>query len=91
MKSLFNNINNTLLKSKSTGYGDSSEFLTKWSNSIKIVLGIEVKETELCIIMILLKLIRESGKHNFDSRLDILGYTTMLDKFISGGYPVEPS
>jgi hypothetical protein len=64
-------------------YGKPSENWGKTAKVWSVILGIEVTAEQAVLCMIGAKLVREAHKPKRDNRVDICGYTEVLDQIIS--------
>lgn len=72
-------------------YGDASKSFAKIARWWSDILRTDVSASQVAQCMIAFKLIREFNKSGRDNRVDIAGYTALLDKIESEIKPPTPS
>lgn len=63
-------------------YGPPEQHMKKVAKLWSAFLGFKVSSSNVCSMMILLKLAREHHKHNFDNILDTAGYTEIMHRCV---------
>lgn len=71
-------------------YGDASKSFEKIARWWTDIVGAPVSASQVAQCMIAFKLIREVNKPGRDNRIDICGYTALLDSLKEPSTPLRP-
>lgn len=65
-------------------YGPVEESFQKIATGWSLILGVEVTPQQVALMMVVMKVLRETGgQHHRDNLVDIIGYTLLLEKLTS--------
>ena len=68
---------------RAADYGDAKTSFTKIADLATILTGREITDAEVCMVLIAMKLTRESFKHKRDNLVDLCGYAKLLNDLYS--------
>jgi hypothetical protein len=66
-------------------YGDVEVAFKRYATIWSEIIDTKVSPEQVCMCMIALKMCREKNKPSRDNRVDIAGYTALLDLLATGG------
>lgn len=68
-----------ITKDRRTQYGPPLEDFTRTASLFNVLTGHDVKPDEICLLMICVKLSRETNVHKVDNLVDLVGYADILN------------
>lgn len=86
MKSIIDEAQEIISGPRRKSYGPVEESFRRIALIWSGVLGVQVSDKQVVLMMIGLKTYREAAQNARDNRVDILGYTLLLDQLID---PIE--
>jgi len=80
---ILNVAKNLITSDRAAVYGPYEEETKKEATIIKLLTGLDVKPEHIPIIMIVVKLVRESNIHKSDNFIDMCGYAALADQILN--------
>jgi len=81
--SVLNTAKNLICSDRAAAYGPYEEETKKEATIIKLLTGLDIKPEHIPIIMIVVKLVRESNVHKSDNLIDMCGYAALAKKILN--------